>query len=182
MGIGNTGGSITGRHLEIGSRLAPIDNTPGTIAASANLDLCGGAVLNDDGLIQSEGSLGIDTAGQALSNTRSGSDAGIVARGSLRINAGELNNTDGSISGQQTVAVNSPLACVAHRGQVVALGGARRRCRTGSGQCTRRTGLRRLARRSCRPYRQPAGRHRCDAQYRIVDGGIRQHRRPHRRP
>ncbi len=122
MGIGNAGGTITGRHLQVGSRLEPIDNTHGTMSASANLELRGGAVFNDDGLIQSEGSLDIDTAGQALSNTRSGGSSGIVARGDLRISAGELNNSDGSISGQRTVTVSARKLRNTH-GQVVALGG-----------------------------------------------------------
>lgn len=104
-GASNRGGLIGGRDLSV--RTTGFDNGRGALVASANLNARTGRFDNDAGLLQAGGAMNLDTLGQALVNTNSGSAGGIVGGGSVGILAGAFDNRDGILSsgGTQTLAV-----------------------------------------------------------------------------
>ncbi len=100
-GINNTDGTITGSNLTANSQLQTLDNTRGTLATTGiddggALDLQTGALINDAGLIQSQGTLTADTHGQILRNTQTSmGQQGIISAGTIDLATGELDNSDG---------------------------------------------------------------------------------------
>lgn len=107
-GLGNAGGTILGAAVNIDTRLASLDNAGGAIAsASGRLDIDSGALNNAGGLLQSAQGMRLDTHGQALINTGSGSTGGILGGGTLALNSGSLNNRDGVVQSQGDVIVRT---------------------------------------------------------------------------
>ena len=105
-GINNAQGHIVGQSLGIDAHGGPLHNQQGTIAASgsnASLHIQSGALDNNAGLIQSQGTLGIDTQGQLLRNTASGQAGGILAAGALDIASGAIDNSAGFIGADDAV-------------------------------------------------------------------------------
>ncbi|MDO8769378.1 MAG: hemagglutinin repeat-containing protein [Burkholderiaceae bacterium] len=93
-GLTNTGSSIVGGNVTIGTSQGALNNTAGTISASGTASISSGALTNSAGLIQaSSGALGIDTHGQALDNT----DGLIVAAQDLSVTSASLANTRGTL-------------------------------------------------------------------------------------
>ena len=105
--IDNSAGVISGQNVVLNSNHQSLDNTLGTIAASGTLDMQSGALDNDQGLIQAGGAANIDTHGQSLANTHSGSSGGIFSQGTLTLNTGNLTNSSGVIGTLGNLSANS---------------------------------------------------------------------------
>ncbi|KER03276.1 hemagglutinin repeat-containing protein [Photorhabdus temperata] len=96
--INNTAGIISAKGkttLTAGN----VDNTDGKLLSQQMAELTTQALDNTRGQIQSESTLLLDTQNQALTNTDSGKTGGIIAKDSLRISSGTLNNDAGLIQG-----------------------------------------------------------------------------------
>lgn len=112
----NRGGAIRqyGSADQTVSAGGTLDSTGGTIASNAaNLTVSAQGITNDGGSIQhaGTGTLTVSTPG-ALSNV----SGQIVTNGSLNAQAGSLNNTNGTLSGQGTAQVNATGGLVNHGG------------------------------------------------------------------
>jgi len=105
-GIDNNQGLIAANQTLTAST-ANLDNTNGTITTAADLDLQTGALTNDAGLIQSGGNMVINTHGQALINSNSGSSKGILSQGSATLTTGALYNQTGYIGAKGAITANS---------------------------------------------------------------------------
>uniref|UniRef100_UPI0018F4697C hemagglutinin repeat-containing protein n=1 Tax=Paraburkholderia kururiensis TaxID=984307 RepID=UPI0018F4697C len=93
-----------------------LDSTGGTIATNAtNLNVSAQAITNDTGSIQhaGTGTLNMTTPG-ALSNV----GGQIATNGALDAQAGSLDNTNGTLSGQGTAAVNAASGLNNHGGRL----------------------------------------------------------------
>jgi filamentous hemagglutinin len=102
QGLNNAGGAISGSSVALNSQLQTLDNVGGIISAtSANgdgtIDIQSGALNNDTGLISAQGALAIDTHGQTLTNTNSGTAGGIVGQATVSLTTGGLDNRAGYI-------------------------------------------------------------------------------------
>lgn len=86
-GVDNAAGTIVGQTVAIDSRRHAFNNARGTLAASGALGILSGALDNDDGLIQSGGTLTIDTSEHALRNAQAGGRGGISAQARLELTA-----------------------------------------------------------------------------------------------
>ncbi|TDR28910.1 hemagglutinin repeat-containing protein [Hydromonas duriensis] len=69
-----------------------LNNNKGTLNAKSTT-INSTALNNDAGLIQGSQAVSINTHGQTLTNTNSGTQAGIVSGGTLNVQTGDLNNT-----------------------------------------------------------------------------------------
>ncbi len=88
---------IAGKGLEI-KTASKVDGTGGQLLAKENIHIDSGEMINDSGLIYSEGDIAIDTHGSRLSNQHTvGKNQGIIAKKDLNLNSGELNNDQGYI-------------------------------------------------------------------------------------
>ncbi|ANJ67316.1 hypothetical protein A9404_07895 [Halothiobacillus diazotrophicus] len=99
-GVMNAGGLINGSSLKIDGH--NLDNTRGQLVAtgaadSGALTIQSGAVVNDRGLIQAQGSLHLDTQGQTLTNTHSAAGQGIIGLGDVQLNTGAMDNAGGFV-------------------------------------------------------------------------------------
>uniref|UniRef100_UPI0036DC8421 hemagglutinin repeat-containing protein n=1 Tax=Photorhabdus sp. RM322S TaxID=3342825 RepID=UPI0036DC8421 len=96
--INNTAGIISAKGkttLNAGN----VNNTDGQFLSQQMAELTTQALDNTRGQIQSESSLLLDTQNQALININSGKTGGIIAKDSLQISSGKLNNDAGFIRG-----------------------------------------------------------------------------------
>lgn len=105
--MNNSDGVIVGQKLELDSRHQAFDSHRGKLAASGSLLLRSGMLANDAGLIQAGGELTIDTHGQRLSNTDSGSTAGILGQSTVSLVTGDLDNSAGFIGAKGTLTATS---------------------------------------------------------------------------
>ncbi|WP_232520322.1 hemagglutinin repeat-containing protein [Ralstonia solanacearum] len=96
-GIANTDGVMAGQDVRLDSRAQALDNTRGTVAARGLLDVQSGPLTNDAGMLQAAGALTIDTHGQTLLNTHSGTTAGILGQDAVTLHTGNLDNSAGFI-------------------------------------------------------------------------------------
>ncbi len=99
-GVDNRQGVVSGRNLLLDSRGQSVDNSGGTLAAAATLDLRSGELLNAAGLIQAGGRLLVDTGDKALRNSDSGTTQGIVGQGEVQLHSAQLINDQGFIAGK----------------------------------------------------------------------------------
>nr|WP_242452231.1 hemagglutinin repeat-containing protein [Morganella morganii] len=90
-------------------------NTAGKLLADQALTLVTQAVNNAGGLVQSGARLFLDTQGEQLTNTDSGETGGLVARGDLQINSGQLDGRQGVILGQN-VRLDTHQQTFSHQG------------------------------------------------------------------
>ncbi|PHM75459.1 filamentous hemagglutinin N-terminal domain-containing protein [Xenorhabdus cabanillasii] len=97
QGMNNEKGHVQASTVDIETAQQRLNNHDGVIAAEKNLSLRTGALLNRHGLIQSGQDLIIDTHGQLLDNQNSGQQAGILSRGDMHLNTGEIQNQSGHI-------------------------------------------------------------------------------------
>jgi adhesin HecA-like repeat protein len=97
------GGTIVGRNVDIDSHGQALNNRLGTIASSQNLAMRSGALDNAGGLIQSIGTLALDTNGATLDNSGAAAysllhpntGGGIVSAGAAQLRVGAWNNAGG---------------------------------------------------------------------------------------
>ncbi|WP_413216017.1 hemagglutinin repeat-containing protein [Paraburkholderia kururiensis] len=93
-----------------------LDSTGGTLASNAtNLNVSANAITNDAGAIQhaGAGTLRVSTPG-ALSNV----GGQIATNGALNTQAGRLDNTNGTVSGQGTTQLNATSGVANHGGRL----------------------------------------------------------------
>lgn len=100
-GLGNAGGIVLGSRVDVHTQGASLDNAGGTIASTdGTLNLDSGALNNAGGLLQSNKALRLDTHGQELINTGSGSAGGIVSGQALTLTSANVDNREGVIYSQ----------------------------------------------------------------------------------
>ncbi|MGI3429999.1 hemagglutinin repeat-containing protein [Providencia stuartii] len=93
----NQQGHIQATDINIDTHQQLFDNAEGVLLAQQELTLNAGQIENQKGSIQSGGDMRIDTHGEQLNNTNSGTDKGIYSQGHLSFNTGELINEQGRI-------------------------------------------------------------------------------------
>lgn len=110
-GMNNSDGVIIGSRISADSNAEIMDNTRGQLIASGGPVHINSASLNNDaGLIQASGDLSVNTHGQTLYNTNSGSQGGIVSQGKMSLETGNLVNRAGYLySGNKLSAVSSTI-------------------------------------------------------------------------
>ncbi len=117
-GIANTDGVVAGQDVRLDSRAQAFDNTRGTVAARGLLDVQSGALTNDAGMLQAAGALTIDTHGQTLLNTHSGTTGGILGQGAVTLQTGNLDNSAGFIGANGDLKATAAQITNAQGGQI----------------------------------------------------------------
>nr|VFK06727.1 MAG: filamentous hemagglutinin [Candidatus Kentron sp. LPFa] len=102
QGINNDAGVLLADKQSINSGDQTLSTQDGQIIATGSnsadaLTITSGALNNDRGLIQAQAAIDIDTQGQTLINTNSGTDKGIIGQSAVTLDTGELNNRGGYI-------------------------------------------------------------------------------------
>ncbi|MCW8197320.1 filamentous hemagglutinin N-terminal domain-containing protein [Verminephrobacter aporrectodeae subsp. tuberculatae] len=123
-GITNTDGVISGKTLSANSQNQSFDNTRGKLIATGTqetdtLDIRSGALTNDGGLIQGASALTVDTHGQTLRNTQSGSSGGIVGQSSVHLRTGDLDNQAGYIGSKAALRIDGAALANTQAGKIV---------------------------------------------------------------
>ncbi|QUP56850.1 filamentous hemagglutinin N-terminal domain-containing protein (plasmid) [Ralstonia syzygii] len=117
-GIANTDGVVAGQDVRLDSRAQALDNTRGTVAARGLLDVQSGPLTNDAGMLQAAGVLTIDTHGQTLLNTHSGTTAGILGQDAVTLHTGNLDNSAGFIGANGDLKATAAQITNAQGGQI----------------------------------------------------------------
>ncbi|EJI2013126.1 hemagglutinin repeat-containing protein [Salmonella enterica] len=102
-----------------------LNNTAGKLLADQALTLVTRTVNNASGLIQSGARLSLDTQGEQLTNTDSGETGGLIARGDLQLNTGQIDGRQGVILGQNVRLDTHQQAFSHQNGQLMAREGLR---------------------------------------------------------
>jgi filamentous hemagglutinin len=126
IGVNNTDGIVSGSSVAVDSQMQAIDNTRGKIVAngasdSGTMTIQSGAIKNEAGLIQSSGNMSVDTHGQVLANTKSGTSGGIVSQSGIALTAGSVDNRTGYIAASGAIDVQA--STVTNAQGVMASGG-----------------------------------------------------------
>ncbi|SDZ43171.1 filamentous hemagglutinin [Variovorax sp. YR266] len=111
-GLSSAGGKVFGNSLSIDTHGNALDNSAkGTIAATTTVDVKSGALNNDAGLVQSGGTMVIDTNGQALTNANASGytngQGGITSADMLTLSAGAVNSSAGFIGAKGAFTANT---------------------------------------------------------------------------
>ncbi|MFM9928080.1 hemagglutinin repeat-containing protein [Variovorax sp. H27-G14] len=126
--LSNRGGKILGSALSVNTRGGALDNsTKGTMSAAGPVTLRSGALNNDAGLIQSGGSLHIDTNRETLTNTNAANykalpedkTGGIVSAGPLTLKTGKVENSAGAIASKGALSADTLAFTNTARGEVI---------------------------------------------------------------
>ena len=107
LGLNNDDGLISGAALLLDSAGQGLSNQRGAIIGSGTVDLRSGELKNQAGLIQGSGAITLDTHGQTLTNTDSGSANGILGQAGITLRSGNLNNNAGFIGSKGDVAIHA---------------------------------------------------------------------------
>lgn len=113
LGMDNRQGRLLAKgKLFVNAGTRQIDTTNGVMLSNQSLSINSGEVINDEGLIQSNQNVAINTQGQNLSNKQTLTDTqdkGIVALGKLNIQSANITNQQGRIVsvGNQTLNVTN---------------------------------------------------------------------------
>ncbi|WP_313282889.1 hemagglutinin repeat-containing protein [Stenotrophomonas indicatrix] len=100
-GLDNQRGTLLGGQLTLDTRGQRLDNSAGTLGTQKGaLTVHSGALLNQGGRVQSAADLRIDTAGQTIDNRDTASSGGLLAAGTLQLDAGALDNRGGTLNAQ----------------------------------------------------------------------------------
>lgn len=100
-GLDNQHGTLLGGQLTLDTRGQRLDNSAGTLGTQKGaLTVHSGALLNQGGRVQSAADLRIDTAGQTIDNRDTASSGGLLAAGTLQLDAGALDNRGGTLNAQ----------------------------------------------------------------------------------
>ncbi|WP_262729131.1 hemagglutinin repeat-containing protein [Acinetobacter pittii] len=107
-GVNNKLGKITSlTAINIDSQKQAFTNQQGTIS-SDQISILSGPFNNDQGLVQAKTSLVLDTNGQNLVNTNSGTQGGLLSQGNLTLkNLSALDNTQGYIASGQNLDLSA---------------------------------------------------------------------------
>uniref|UniRef100_UPI004039F26D two-partner secretion domain-containing protein n=1 Tax=unclassified Variovorax TaxID=663243 RepID=UPI004039F26D len=111
-GLSSAGGKVFGNSLRIDTHGGALDNSAkGSMAATTTVEVESGALNNDTGLVQSGGSMAIDTSGQAFTNTNAAGytngQGGITSEGTLALSAGAVNGSAGFIGAKGDFTANT---------------------------------------------------------------------------
>ncbi|MDQ0590732.1 hemagglutinin repeat-containing protein [Variovorax paradoxus] len=110
-GLINQSGKVFGNSLSVNTHGNTLDNTQGTLAATTTVATSSGMLLNDAGLIQSSGTMTVNTNGQSLSNTHAAGytngQGGITSGGALDLKTGAINNATGFIGAKNTLTAST---------------------------------------------------------------------------
>ena len=106
-GLANTDGTISGQALNVDTDGNLIDNSRGTLAAGATLDLRSGELRNAAGLVQAKGKLFIDTGSQALNNTQSGTTRGISGQDGVEVHSADIDNSTGFVGAKGNLLIKA---------------------------------------------------------------------------
>ena len=94
-------GDVWSGSAVVDTRAQLLDNVGGTIGSQVGtLEIRSGALNNAGGRLQSQAALLLQTNGQAITNTGSGSNGGILASGRLQVDGGALDNRGGAVFAQ----------------------------------------------------------------------------------
>jgi len=106
--VNNQLGKITSlKAINIDSQQQAFTNQQGTIS-SDQVSILSGLFNNDQGLVQAKTSLVLDTNGQNLVNTNSGTQGGLLSQGNLTLkNLSALDNTQGYIASGQNLDLSA---------------------------------------------------------------------------
>ncbi|MBX3659687.1 MAG: filamentous hemagglutinin N-terminal domain-containing protein [Ramlibacter sp.] len=116
----NTGGLVTGQNVTIGGAVL---NSGGVISGSNSVTMTTLALNNDAGVIESgTGGISINTQGNSLTNTNSGSTRGIVSQGAITIAAGDINNQAGYIGANGGLSITQSTSINNQGGTLLGLG------------------------------------------------------------
>ncbi|ETF02389.1 hypothetical protein W822_14720 [Advenella kashmirensis W13003] len=91
---------------DVALNASTLHNENGRIAAQ-RLQLRGGAINNDAGLIQAVQEMTIDTDGHQLINTNTGKDKGVISGGTLQLATGKLDNREGFIGAAKAATLQT---------------------------------------------------------------------------
>ena len=105
-GIDNTDGTVVGGAVNVNSNGQSLNNTRGQVSGNA-LTVNSGVLNNDAGILQGNTRLDLNTHGQTLTNSNSGSSSGITSGGALTIQSGDLNNSTGYIGSTGAAVIQS---------------------------------------------------------------------------
>ncbi|EKP69023.1 filamentous hemagglutinin N-terminal domain-containing protein [Acinetobacter baumannii] len=107
-GVNNQLGKITSlKAINIDSQQQAFTNQQGTISSDL-VSISSGLFNNDQGLVQAKTSLVLDTNGQNLVNTNSGTQGGLLSQGNLTLkNLSALDNTQGYIASGQNLDLSA---------------------------------------------------------------------------
>ena len=107
-GVNNQLGKITSlKAINIDSQQQAFNNQQGTISSDL-VSISSGLFNNDQGLVQAKTSLVLDTNGQNLVNTNSGTQGGLLSQGNLTLkNLSALDNTQGYIASGQNLDLSA---------------------------------------------------------------------------
>ncbi|WP_233176983.1 hemagglutinin repeat-containing protein [Ralstonia sp. ASV6] len=117
-GLGNSDGVVSGQDVHIDTHSQSLDNTRGTVAARAALDVQSGQLTNDAGTLQATGALTVNTHGQSLINRNSGTTAGILGQDAVTLRTGDLNNNTGFIGAKGDLTANAAQITNTQGGQI----------------------------------------------------------------
>ncbi|WP_249672141.1 two-partner secretion domain-containing protein [Pseudomonas abieticivorans] len=104
QGLTNTNGQVSGADLHLNSGGQALLNHGGLVLGKA-VDIQSGELNNQAGLIQASGLLTVNTHGQTLLNSDSGTHNGLLGQGGLALYAGLLNNNAGFIGSQGDITL-----------------------------------------------------------------------------
>ena len=104
--LDNSNGQIDGGRVGVNTNAQVLNNAAGNLVAQSILTINSGALNNDAGAVQARGNLTIDTHGQALTNTHSGTTKGIVSEGAIAIAAGDIDNREGYVGAASNLALS----------------------------------------------------------------------------
>lgn len=114
----NTDGKVAGTNVNLNNQNNALTNTRGTVSADSTT-VNSGALTNDAGLIQGSNELTINTNGQNLTNTNSGTTGGIVSGGTLKVDSGDVNNSAGYVSSKGNATINAAQIANNNGGQII---------------------------------------------------------------
>lgn len=117
-GLMNGQGTVAGKDVTVDTRGQTLDNTGGVLLARGTLDVQSGKLVNNAGALQAAGGLSVDTNGQALVNTNSGTAGGILGQSSVALRTGELDNQEGFIGAKGALTVEATQIANTQGGQI----------------------------------------------------------------
>lgn len=91
-----------------------LDNSGGVIASGKTLGLVGSQLNNDSGLLQAGKDLAVDVQRGTFSNRNSGKNGGVLSQGTLSIESGALDNSDGFMAAGDAASLNTDALNNAH--------------------------------------------------------------------
>ncbi|WP_380181722.1 hemagglutinin repeat-containing protein, partial [Kalamiella sp. sgz302252] len=98
--INGGSGVILGQNVTVDTHQQTFDHQLGQLGARGVLQLDSGELNNRAGRIEAAGDLLLDTHGNSLNNSDSGTAGGLFSGGKLRLRSGNLNNQKGDLTGK----------------------------------------------------------------------------------